>query len=185
MSSYQRVLQRISDMPSSVCKISKRILAYIACSPLPIMVREMEQLILLDPGVLEEVHPVRVSMNVIQYCGPFVEVVEGKLQFVHFTVKEYGLNIPSCHGLSMLTTSRYLHARDVTGGFIEPIDALLDLTETCLRYLSTDLFDEDAGDGDLEKDIVSGRFRLSYFACDQWYRLTRLCIIGSKDAAIP
>lgn len=88
MRSYQKVLRRISDMPSSVSKISKRILAYIACSPLPIMVREMEQLILLDPGVLEEVPTVRVSMNVVQYCGPLVEVVEDKLQFVHFTVKE-------------------------------------------------------------------------------------------------
>jgi hypothetical protein len=85
----------------------------------------------------------------------------------------------------LLTTSRYLYARDVTGGFIEPSDALLDLTETCLRYLSTDLFDEDASDDDLEKDIVSGHFRFSYFACDQWYSLTRLCIIGSRDAAVP
>lgn len=85
----------------------------------------------------------------------------------------------------MLTTSRYLYARDVTGGFIEPIDALLDLTETFLRYLSTDLFTEDKGDDDLEKDIISGRFRLSYLAGDQWYSLTRLCIIGSKDAAVP
>lgn len=186
MRSYQRVLERISGMPSSVCKIGKRILAYIACSPLPIMVREMEQLILLDPGVLEEVLPVRASMNVIQYCGPLVEVVDNKLEFVHFTVKEYGLNIPSCHGLPMmLTTCRYICARDVTGEFIDPSEALLDLTETCLRYLSTDLFDEDAADDELEKNIVSGRFRLSYFACDQWYSLTRLCIIGSKDAAVP
>jgi hypothetical protein len=88
-------------------------------------------------------------------------------------------------GPPLLTISRYLNARDVTGGFIEPSDALLDLTETCLRYLSTDLFDEHASDDDLEKDIVSGRFRLSYFACSQWYNLTRLCIIVSKDAAVP
>lgn len=85
----------------------------------------------------------------------------------------------------MLTTSRYLYARDVTGGFIEPIDALLDLTETYLRYLPTDLFAEDKGDDDLEKDIISGRFRLSYLAGDQWYSFTWLCIIGSKDAAVP
>jgi len=123
-------------------------------------------------------------MNVTQYCGPLVEVVEDKLQFVHFTVKEYGLDTPF-YGPPLLTTSRYLYARDVTRGFIEPSDALLDLTETCLRYLSTDLFVEDAGDSDLEKDIVSGRFRLSYFACNQWYNLTRLCIVGSKDAAVP
>ncbi|KAK1833652.1 hypothetical protein QBC39DRAFT_302504 [Podospora conica] len=164
---YQRVLQRINDMPSSVCKISKRILAYIACSPVPIMVREMEQFILLDPGVLEEVHPVRARMNVIQYCGPLVEVVEDRLQFVHFTAKEY------------------LCAPDVTEGFINPSDALLDLTETCLRYLSTDLFDEDANDNDLVETIVSGRFRLSHFACSEWYSLTRRYIMRLKESAVP
>lgn len=81
-------------MPDCATTLSKRILAYVACSPVPITVREMEQFLLLEPGNLEpdklysEFPRVRAPMNVLQHCGPLVDVVEDELQFVHFTVKE-------------------------------------------------------------------------------------------------
>ena len=76
-------------MPDLASKISKRVVAYMASSPVPLTLREMEQFLLLEPGVLEEIPRVRVVINVVQYCGPLIEVVEDTLQFVHFTVKEY------------------------------------------------------------------------------------------------
>jgi hypothetical protein len=35
---------------------------------------------------------VRARLNIIQICGPIVEVVDDYVQFVHFTVKELVLS---------------------------------------------------------------------------------------------
>ncbi len=76
-------------MPDSASSMSKRILAYVACSPVSITAREMELFMLLDPNkAAGEVPRVRASINVLQHCGPLVEIVDDTLQFVHFTVKE-------------------------------------------------------------------------------------------------
>lgn len=57
---------------------------------------EMEQALAVNtkpdkkPTVVSQV---LASLNFVRMCGPIVEVVGEKLQFVHFTVAEYVLNI--------------------------------------------------------------------------------------------
>lgn len=55
----------------------------------------MEQALTIDPDLekeLSEVPQLVTNVNFVQLCGPIVEVVDEKLQFVHFTVHEYELD---------------------------------------------------------------------------------------------
>jgi hypothetical protein len=62
-------------------------LHWIACSPLQVTVREMEQVLLIHPRC-ESLPRVQASLNVLQLCGPLVEILDERLHFIHFTVKE-------------------------------------------------------------------------------------------------
>ena len=48
----------------------------------------MEQALTITPDDLEGRIRVHSRLNIIQICGPIVEVVEDYVQFVHFTVQE-------------------------------------------------------------------------------------------------
>jgi hypothetical protein len=52
------------------------------------MRHEMEQALCITPGETKQLLQVHASLNVVQLCGPIVEIFDGRLQFVHFTVKE-------------------------------------------------------------------------------------------------
>jgi hypothetical protein len=47
----------------------------------------MEQALLVDPDV-NAAPAVIANVNFVRLCGPIIEVVDERLQFVHFTVKE-------------------------------------------------------------------------------------------------
>lgn len=50
--------------------------------------KEIEQALLVEPK-LPFKHPrVQSGVNVVQICGPIVDIVDGYVQFVHFTVRE-------------------------------------------------------------------------------------------------
>ena len=66
-------------------------LGWIECAPIPLTIFEIEQALSIDADPdrkLDEV-PRVLPINFVQMCGPIVEVVGEKLQFVHFTVPEY------------------------------------------------------------------------------------------------
>jgi len=48
----------------------------------------MEQALLIVPGKTDKVPQVDASLNILQLCGPIIEIFDDRLQFVHFTVKE-------------------------------------------------------------------------------------------------
>ncbi|KAI0970353.1 hypothetical protein F4678DRAFT_436529 [Xylaria arbuscula] len=48
----------------------------------------MEQALSLDASD-EEVPSVVSTTNFVKLCGPIVEIVNNKLQFVHFIIREY------------------------------------------------------------------------------------------------
>lgn len=50
--------------------------------------REIDQALLMKEDTIDA-PIVRAPTAIRQLCGPFVEVVNGIPQFVHFTVKEY------------------------------------------------------------------------------------------------
>ena len=57
---------------------------------MPMTRLEMEQMLQIEPGCSESkaAPRVRAELNFSALCGPLVEMVEDRPQFVHFTVKE-------------------------------------------------------------------------------------------------
>ncbi|KAF4465867.1 NACHT domain [Fusarium albosuccineum] len=84
---YERILEKILKSPMRVQKQSKKILSWIACSPIELTRHEMEQALLVRAGN-KTVPRVISTLNTLQLCGPLVKVEDEQLRFVHFTVKE-------------------------------------------------------------------------------------------------
>jgi hypothetical protein len=94
--SYERVFTRVNRLrPFSVCEKARRILGWIGCSPAAMTQQEMEHALLInadeDPedtssGINRLI--VSGSLNIVRLCGPIVEMIDDRPQFVHFTVTE-------------------------------------------------------------------------------------------------
>ncbi|KAI1372550.1 hypothetical protein F4677DRAFT_462875 [Hypoxylon crocopeplum] len=150
---YERVLDRILKLPAASQKNAKRILSWIACSPLPITRHEMEQALLIEAHA-ETVPRVRAELNTLHLCGPLVDTQSDNLQFVHFTVKEYILNHEA-------------------NPFIDQGEAILDMATTCITYLCSDVFDPSASDEDIQSHLITGAYRLFQFSRFQRAEITR------------
>lgn len=88
--SYARILKRVNNLPSAVARTkTRKILGWIGCSPTPLTIQELEQALLVDVENVQSSVRVTSSLNLVELCGPIVEVVDEYVQFVHFTVKEY------------------------------------------------------------------------------------------------
>lgn len=88
--SYARILKRVNNLPSAVARNKTRnILGWIGCSPTPLKIQELEQALLVDVEDVQSSARVSSSLNIVELCGPIVEVIDEYVQFVHFTVKEY------------------------------------------------------------------------------------------------
>ncbi|KAK2688496.1 hypothetical protein QWA68_012485 [Fusarium oxysporum] len=162
---YERILQRITNYPSAAQKQCKKILSWIACSPVEITRHEMEQALIIQTGQ-RRVPQVRSSLNTLPLCGPLVEVEDEHLKFVHFTVKEYLL-------------------RHQNNKLLDEGEALLEISTTCLAYLCSDLLDPDLNDDDIERNITSGAYRLLHFAHHQWAECLKLCTRHFRDELPP
>ena len=68
---------------------ARNILGWIGCSPTPLTIWELEQALLVDVADLQSSVRVPSNLNLVELCGPIVEVIDEYVQFVHFTVKEY------------------------------------------------------------------------------------------------
>ncbi|KAM5342179.1 hypothetical protein ACJ41O_015210 [Fusarium nematophilum] len=145
---YERIIRKITILPPASRNQSKKMLSWIACSPIQMTRREMEQVLLIKPGNTT-VPPVRGTLNALQLCGPLVEERDDMLRFVHFTVKEYLLR------------------RQQEKNFIDEGEAILDITTTCLTYLCSSFFDDDATAERLQSYIISGAYRLLNFSDHQ------------------
>lgn len=88
--SYKRIFERINKLPDPHREKSRKVLGWIACAPVPMTTFEMEQALLIEPLTYQVARvPIRIFRHdFLDMCGPFIEIVDGKLQFVHFTVQE-------------------------------------------------------------------------------------------------
>lgn len=87
---YQRIIDRIeSDIGARAREEAKVILELVSCSAVPLSKNEIQLAVL----VARDGDPSRgcrsMFLNLIQRCGPIIEEVDGKVQFVHYTVQEY------------------------------------------------------------------------------------------------
>ncbi|KAF4337213.1 NACHT domain protein [Fusarium beomiforme] len=152
---YERILQRIMNYPPAAQRQSKKILSWIACSPVEITRHEMEQALIIQPGQ-SSIPQVRSTLNTLPLCGPLVEIECERLKFVHFTVKEY----------------LFEHQKNK---FLEKRQALLEISTTCLTYLCSEVLDPELSDEEMEQNIVLGSYRLLNFAHSQWAECLRIC----------
>ena len=89
--SYARILLRINQLHPTQRDKARRLLGWIACSPIPMTKQEIQYALAVklddDEGKVRLIADIKVN----KLCGPIVEMVDGYVQFVHFTVKEWVL----------------------------------------------------------------------------------------------
>ncbi|KAM7189880.1 hypothetical protein V8F33_009789 [Rhypophila sp. PSN 637] len=152
---YSRILQRINNISSPRARTKARLLlGFIGCSPVPLTVYELDQLLTIDlyEGLEKSTNPNICSLNPIVLCGPIVEIADEYVQFVHFTVQEY------------------FFSPDIAG-FLDKPAMLLQLTASCLNYLCQDHHSPDLSRDKIEKATMSGLYQLHPYADVMWYEL--------------
>ena len=179
--SYYRIILRISQSPPLIRRKAQMILAWIGCSPAPMSRYEMEQALLVDSGG-KAAPSVVGQVNFVRLCGPIVELVDDKPQFVHFTVKEYVQDAPPILGAVSGANSmvRYIFSQQVKD-FMSKAEASYSLGKVLLIYLLSGAFHEELQDGRLQENILAGRYRLHWFATTHWVTLIRRCVEQSRD----
>ncbi|KAF4335307.1 Nacht domain protein [Fusarium beomiforme] len=144
---YGRVLEKINLSTNPRRKnIARLILGWVGCAPSPMTLREIEQALIV--------------------CGPIVEVVNGYVQFVHFTVKEYMFSSKIENSISLR-------------------DMALDLAMRCLVYLCQDHHDPNLSEDEIDDNIIWGAYRLHYFSSNYWLDLVNRYLVLSGSTAVP
>lgn len=86
--------------------MARKILGWIACTPVPLTIQEIQQALTINTKRKEVPSKVLVGLDLVRLCGPIVEIIDEYVQFVHFTVKEYAPTMPFPLGVSSLTESQ-------------------------------------------------------------------------------
>ncbi|KAL2818731.1 hypothetical protein BDW59DRAFT_165392 [Aspergillus cavernicola] len=165
---YARVLSRINKLrPPLIREKARKILGWVGCSPTPLALQEIEQALTIRPGSLEPERRVSVSPNLNRLCGPIIEVIDGYLHFVHFTVKEY------------------LFSPDIKD-HIDLANATLDLAVCCTTLLSQEHYGPDVVDDDdvFTAYLVDGSYNLHYFAHSCWFQLVQNYLQLTKNGIL-
>lgn len=151
---------------------ARNVLGWIGCSPIPLSIREMEQVLCVteDPNRGARVS---ASLDVVQLCGPIVEVVDGLVRFVHFTVKEYDEPRRASFWDMALIIIRYLFSPSICGS-VDLLEATLNLTRRCIWYLCQMHHDPCIDDDEFQDNILHGDYRLHHYASTAWLELVEL-----------
>ncbi|TVY66692.1 Vegetative incompatibility protein HET-E-1 [Fusarium oxysporum f. sp. cubense] len=161
---YGRVLQQINASPDPQRRnLARSILGWVGCAPSPMTLKEIEQTLLVDPDCPFKLPRVQARVNVVQICGPIIDIVDGYVQFVHFTVREY---IFSTKIQNSITLS----------------EMALDLAIRCVVYMCQGHHDPDLTEDEIDANIIWGAYRLHHFSSSFWLDLIHeyLTLSGSK-----
>ncbi|KAI3585513.1 hypothetical protein IWW34DRAFT_897573 [Fusarium oxysporum f. sp. albedinis] len=157
---YGRVLQQINASPDPQRRsLARSILGWVGCAPSPMTLKEIEQTLLVDPDCPFKLPRVQARVNVVQICGPSIDVVDGYVQFVHFTVRDTKIQ-------NSITLS----------------EMALDLAIRCVAYMCQDHHDPDLTEDEIDANIIWGAYRLHHFSSSFWLDLVHeyLTLSGSK-----
>ncbi|RDW68838.1 uncharacterized protein DSM5745_08598 [Aspergillus mulundensis] len=153
---YKRVITRIKKLRQPLRDKAWKILGWVGCSPTPLTSQELAHALAIQPESLEPARATYVAPNLGMLCGPIVEIVDGYVQFVHFTVKEY-----------LFTPDEDIPAH------ISLADATLDLANRCITLLCQRHYDPGVVDDDAQfaSMMLNGCYNLHYFATNHWLAL--------------
>ncbi|KAF5968445.1 Nacht domain-containing protein [Fusarium bulbicola] len=161
---YGRVLQQINACPDPRRRsLARSILGWVGCAPSPMTLKEIEQALLVDPKFASKLPKVQATVNVTQVCGPIIDIVDGYVQFVHFTVREYIFSTKIQNSITLA-------------------EMALDLAIRCLVYMCQDHHDPDLTEDEIDANILWGAYRLHHFSSSFWLGLITeyLTLSGSK-----
>src|SRR5689334_14237373 len=80
---YGRILSRIKND-----QYASKILQWIACARTPLTEAQLLQALLIKPRMSDFAKQNKAFLDIRRRCGPVIEVQNGKVRFVHFTVYE-------------------------------------------------------------------------------------------------
>ncbi|KAF5584313.1 Nacht domain-containing protein [Fusarium pseudoanthophilum] len=164
---YGRVLRHINAFPDPRKRsLAHSILGWVGCAPSPMTLKEMEQALLVDPKVPFKASRVQATVNVIQICGPIIDVIDGYVQFVHFTVRQYVFSTQIQNSITLADTA-------------------LDLAIRCLVYMCQDHHDPDLTEDEIDANIMWGAYRLHNFSSSFWIDLIHKYLTLSGSETIP
>lgn len=87
---YHRIISRIrNQLPPNQQDIVRHTLEWIGCATSPLTKEEILQALAITPGEMNFAKGRKVFADILELCGPIIEIENGVLQFVHFTAKEY------------------------------------------------------------------------------------------------
>ena len=86
--SYARILSRVNSLPPPSRDKARKLLGWIACTPAPLTIQEIQRVLAIKLNDREGRARSLADLQIEKICGPIVEVNDGYIQFVHFTVKE-------------------------------------------------------------------------------------------------
>ncbi|MCJ1311345.1 hypothetical protein MMC25_005016 [Agyrium rufum] len=164
---YDRILTRVNNLrPQNDRETARKLLGWVSCSPTPMTQQELQQALAIKKDNEEGKMQVLAGLKLDKLCGPIIEIVDGHVQLVHFTAKEY-----------LLSSN--------IDGHIDAQQALLSLGLTCMRYLCQQHHNPNLDPGEIKANILSGRYVLHGYADSMWLELSKQIIALSSVGTLP
>lgn len=147
---YKRIIERIeSDMEDRARQEANTILELVACSAVPLSKNEIQLGVLVAQGGDPSNGCRSMFLNLIQRCGPIIEEIHGKIQFVHHPAQEYLFTVES-------------------SGYLSRSKSHSHIASICVKYLSSSCFNTDLSDEEILRNLLNGVYVLENFACTSW-----------------
>ncbi|KAF2138225.1 uncharacterized protein K452DRAFT_90147 [Aplosporella prunicola CBS 121167] len=154
---YGRIMVRIQqDLRPQERREAKQILEWVGCSLSPVSENEIKLALLVSRGGDLSKGPRGIFTNIFQRCGPIIETVNGFIQFVHFSAREYLFHTHS-------------------GRYLKEADGHANIASACIRYLSSDCFDPHVQDSSMQEFVVKGSYVLENYAYLHWFDHVQKC----------
>ncbi|RBQ76481.1 hypothetical protein FVER14953_03349 [Fusarium verticillioides] len=164
---YGRALQQVTACADLRRRhLARLILGWVGCAPSPMTLKEIEQALLVDHKFPSRLPRVQARVNVVQICGPIIDVVDGYVQFVHFTVREYIFNTKIQNSITLS-------------------EMALDLAIRCLVYMCQNHHDPELSEDEIDANILWGAYRLHQFSSSFWLDLIHEYLRLSGSETIP
>jgi hypothetical protein len=86
---YGRIIARIDqDLRPRERNEAHIILEWVACSKLPLSKNEIQLAVSVSSGADPSKGNTESFLNILQRCGPILEILDEIVQFVHFSARE-------------------------------------------------------------------------------------------------
>ncbi|KEZ46617.1 hypothetical protein SAPIO_CDS0441 [Scedosporium apiospermum] len=163
---YGRVLSRIrSSRVPNVREAARKVLSWVACQKRTLREEELLQILAIVPGTQDFTKGRKDHRDILQACGPIIEIVDGFIHFVHFSAKEYLLGEQSNH-------------------FLVLRDAHVEAATICATYLSFSLLDSvfECNANPVQHEIHDGGYVFLNYAVLSWiHHVKEISVPGAHE----